>query len=219
MARLFVGQREVDFFSDITKELIKDVAGQKIYYYTVREDLSDVHNMYEESIEKIFNPPIEIEAAIEWQPSEVKTTKFGTENVKTITVYLHYRDMLDRNIDFKEGDYFSYGTFFFEATSIIYDKLVFGQIERVVSMKVAGKQTRIHHIDKIPHGPKDEIYTDSDSIQTTFEQQRGIPEHDVRRLQKDEILEPPISGARKVSPDGTAKSINGVGSSFYGEDE
>jgi hypothetical protein len=219
MARLFVGQREVDFFSDITKELIKDVAGQKIYYYTVREDLSDVHNMYEESIEKIFNPPIEIEAAIEWQPSEVKTTKFGTENVKTITVYLHYRDMLDRNIDFKEGDYFSYGTFFFEATSIIYDKLVFGQIERVVSMKVAGKQTRIHHINKIPHGPKDEIYTDSDSIQTTFEQQRGIPEHDVRRLQKDGMLEPPISGARKVSPDGTVKSINGVGSSFYGEDE
>ena len=218
MARLFVGQREVDFFADITKELIKDVAGQKIYYYTVREDLSDVHNMYEESIEKIFNPPIEIEAAIEWQPSEVKTTRFGTENVKTLTVYLHYRDLLDRSIDFKEGDYFSYGTYFFEATSIIYDKLVFGQIERVVSMKVTGKQTRIHHINKVPHGPKDEIYTDSDAIQTTFEQQRGIPDHDIRRLQKDEILEPPISGARKVSPDGTEKSVNGVGSSFYGED-
>lgn len=218
MARLFVGQREVDFFADITKELIKDVAGQKIYYYTVREDLSDVHNMYEESIEKIFNPPIEIEAAIEWQPSEVKTTRFGTENVKTITVYLHYRDLLDRSIDFKEGDYFSYGTYFFEATSIIYDKLVFGQIERVVSMKVTGKQTRIHHINKVPHGPKDEIYTDSDAIQTTFEQQRGIPSHDVRRLQKDEVLEPPISGARKVSPDSTEKSVNGVGSSFYGED-
>ena len=54
MARLFVGQREVDYFADISKELIKDVAGQKIYYYTVREDLSDVHSMYEESIEKIL---------------------------------------------------------------------------------------------------------------------------------------------------------------------
>ena len=218
MARLFVGQREVDFFADITKELIKDVAGQKIFYYTVREDLSDVHEMYEESIEKIFNPPIEIEAAIEWQPSEVKTTKFGTENVKTLTIYLHYRDLLDRKIDFKEGDYFSYGTYFFEATSIIYDKLVFGQIERIVSMKVTGKQTRIHHINKVPHGPKDEIYTDSDAIQTTFEQQRGIPDHDVRRLRKDKVLEEPISGAKKVAPDGTEKSVNGVGSSFYGED-
>jgi len=218
MARLFVGQREVDFFADITKELIKDVAGQKIYYYTVREDLSDVHDMYEESIEKIFNPPIEIEAAIEWQPSEVKTTRFGTESVKTLTVYLHYRDLLDRGIDFKEGDYFSYGTYFFEATSIIYDKLIFGQIERVVSMKVTAKQTRIHHINKVPHGPKDEIFTDSDAIQTTFEQQRGVPDHDIRRLQKDEVIEPPLSGPRKVAPDGTVKSVNGVGSSFYGED-
>ena len=48
MARLFVGQREVDFFADIAKELIKDVAGQKIFYYTVREDLSEVHEIYEE---------------------------------------------------------------------------------------------------------------------------------------------------------------------------
>jgi len=219
MARLFVGQREVDFFADLTKELIKDVAGQKIFYYTVREDLSDVHEIYEESIEKIFNPPIEIEGAIEWQPSEVKTTRFGTESIKTITVYLHYRDLLDRNIDFKEGDYFSYGSYFFEATSIIYDKLIFGQIERVVSMKVTGKQTRIHHVNKTPHGPIDEIFTNSDAIQTTFEQQRGIPDHDIRRLQKDKVLESPISGARKVAPDGTEKSVNGIGSSFYGEDE
>ena len=73
MPRLFVGQREVDFFADITKELIKDVAGQKIYYYTVREDLSDVHNVYEESMHKIFNPPIEIECLVEWQPSDCNT--------------------------------------------------------------------------------------------------------------------------------------------------
>jgi hypothetical protein len=218
MARLFVGQREVDFFADISKELIKDVVGQKIYYYTVRDDLSDVHDMYEESIEKIFNPPIEIEAAIEWQPSEVKTTRFGTENVKTLTIYLHYRDMLDRNIEFREGDYFSYGTLFFEATSIVYDKLIFGQIERVISMKVTGKQTRINHVNKSPHGPKSEIFTDSDAIQTQFEQQRGIPDHDIRTLQKDKVLEPPINGARKVAPDGSNKSVNDVGSSFYGED-
>ena len=37
---------------------------------------------------------------------------------------------LDRGIDFKEGDYFSYGTYFFEATSIIYDKLIFIEIPR-----------------------------------------------------------------------------------------
>ena len=114
-----------DFFADITKEVIKDVAGQKIFYYTIREDLSSVHEIYEESPQKIFNPPVEIECMIEWQPSEVRTTNFGQEQIKTLTVYLHPRDLIDRDIDFKEGDYFSYGEFFFEATSIIFDKTLF----------------------------------------------------------------------------------------------
>lgn len=218
MSRLFIGQREIDFISDLTKELIKDVAGQKVFYYTVREDLSNVHDIYDESIEKIFNPPIEVECAVEWQPSEVKTTNFGTETIKTLTLYLHYRDMLDRGIYFKEGDYFSYGTMFFEATSVIYDKLAFGQIERVVSLKVNGKQTRVEHIAKTPLGPTDEIYLDPNSIQTEFKQQRGEPEHDIRRLQKDDVIDKPITGAKKVAPDGTVKSINGVGSSFYGDE-
>ena len=218
MARLFVGQRETDFFADITKEVIKDVAGQKIYYYTVRSDLSEVHGMYEESIDKIFNPPIEIECLVEWQPSETKTTKFGTEYIKTMNVYMQHRDLLDRNIDFKKGDYFSYGAYFFEATSIIYDKLIYGQIERIASIKVTAKQTRLQHINVRPLGPIDEGYTDSDAIQTTFEQQRGTNESDIRRLRKDGVLEDPITGPKKVAPDGTEKSVNGIGSSFYGDE-
>lgn len=218
MARLFVGQREVDFFSDITKELIKDVAGQKIYYYTVREDLSNVHEIYEESLEKVFNPPIEIECLVEWQASEVRTTQFGQEQSKTVIVYLHPRDLLDRDIEFNDGDYFSYGEYFFEATSVVYDKIAYGQVERVVSIKVNGKQTRIEHIKKNPLGPTAESYSDDIAIQTTFEQQRGQTESDIRQLQKDNVLEKPITGPKKVAPDGTEKSINKVGSSFYGDE-
>ena len=219
MARLFLGQREADFFADITKEIIKDIAGQKVFYYTIREDLSNVHEIYEESPQKIFNPPIEIECMVEWQPSEVRTTNFGTETIKTITLYLHHRDLLDRGIVFKEGDYFSYGQFFFEATSIIVDKIAYGQIERVISMKVNGKQTRMQQVAIKAHGPTSESFSDEDAIQTTFEQQRGIPDHDVRRLQDDNIIDRPISGPRKVAPDNSVKSVNGVGSSFYGDEE
>ena len=217
MARLFIGQREADFISDITKEFIKDVAGQKIYYYSVREDLANLNELYEEATEKIFNPPIELESLIEWQPSEVRTTKFGQEQIKTVTVYIHPRDIIDRNIEVKEGDYFSYGEYFFEATSIIYDKIMFGQIERVTSIKVNGRQTRADHINKMPIGPTNEAYSDSDSIQTTFEQQRGRTETDKRQLVEDGIVEKSITGPKKVAPDGTVKSINGIGSSFYGD--
>ena len=218
MPRLFLGQREADFFADITKELIKDVAGQKIYYYTVREDLSNVHGIYEEAMHKIFNPPVEIECLVEWQPSEVKTTQFGHEQIKTISAYLQNRDIIDRDINIKQGDYISYGEYFFEITSVIYDKLVYGQIERVASVKLNAKQARIEHIFKETLGPTYEGYTDPDSIQTTFEQQRGKTESDIRQLRKDGILEEPITGVKKVAPDGTVKSVNGVGSSFYGDE-
>ena len=217
MARLFVGQREVDFFADITKELIKDVAGQKIYYYTVREDLSDLHSVYEEAMHKIFNPPIILECLVEWQPSEVKTTQFGHEQIKTISAYLHGRDIIDRDLNIQQGDYISYGEFFFEITSLIYDKIVYGQVERIVSLKLNAKQTRAEHILKKAIGPTYEGYTDVDAVQTTFEQQRGANEHDKRQLQEDDVLEKPITGANKVSPDGSTKSVNNIGSSFYGD--
>ena len=126
--------------------------------------------------------------------------------------------MLDRGIYFKEGDYFSYGTMFFEATSVIYDKLAFGQIERVVSMKVNGKQTRMHQVAIKPQGPIGEEYSDEDAIQTTFEQQRGQTDSDKRQLVEDGVLDQPIGSPRKVAPDGTEKSINNIGSSFYGDD-
>ena len=217
MPRLFVGQREIDFFADITKEIIKDVAGQKIYYYTVREDLSDVHNVYEEAMHKVFNPPIELECLVEWQPSEVKTTQFGHEQIKTLSAFLHGRDLIDRNLNIQQGDYFSYGEFFFEITSLVYDKIAYGQVERVVSLKLMAKQTRVEHILRKAIGPTYEGYTDADAIQTTFTQQRGQTDHDTRQLQKDGVLEKPISEANKVSPDGSKKSVNDIGSSFYGD--
>ena len=77
----------------------------------------------------------------------------------------------------------------------------------------------MHQVALRPHGPIDEIYSDEDAIQTTFEQQRGIPDHDVRRLQDDNVIDKPISAPRKVAPDGSTRSTNGIGSSFYGDDE
>jgi hypothetical protein len=218
MPRLFLGQRESDFFSDITKEIIKDVAGQKIFYYTIREDLSDVHDVYEEALHKIFNPPIEVECLVEWQPSEVKTTQFGHEQIKVITAYLHNRDLIDRDIDIKQGDYISYGEYFFEITSFVYDKLVYGQVERIASVKLMAKQARIEHIFKTALGPTSEAYLEDNAIQTTFEQQRGTNDYDTRQLQKDGVLDAPISGPKKIAPDGTKKSVNGVGSTFYGDE-
>ena len=117
MSRLFITPRELDLISDLNKEIVKDVIGQKIYYYKARTDLSNVHEVYEESMDKIFDPPIDIDARIEWNQAEIRTNQFGSEEYSAISVYIQYRDVLDKNIDVEEGDYLSYGCLLYTSPS------------------------------------------------------------------------------------------------------
>ena len=223
MARLFVTPREIDLISDLTKEMIKDISGQKVFYYRVREDLTDIHDVYEESPDKVFDPPIEIEARVEWMPGEIRTNRYGSEELATINVFFHERDLLDRDVEVRTGDYFSYGDTFFEITSAIIESNVFGQIEHSIGVKVVGKQSRMGQIDMIPNGPTSEAYTDDDAVQDTFVQQRGFEENvlgktgDKRQLQEDGKLDAPISDApAEVSPKGDPEKIS---SSFYADED
>ena len=61
MARLFITPREMNFINDIAKEVIKDVVGQKIYLFQISEIKSKVHDIYEESPDKVFETPIELD--------------------------------------------------------------------------------------------------------------------------------------------------------------
>jgi hypothetical protein len=223
MARLFVTSREIDFFNDIAKELDKDVTGQKVFYYRVREELSNVHDIYEESINKVFDPPVEIECSVDWDPAQVTTGKFGSEKRFKIIVYFHQRDLLDRDIRVREGDYFSYGDIFYEITSALTNTQVYGQIEHTMGVKVTAVNSRVGKINFTPIGPTNEEYTDSDAVQTTFVQQRGFDENrlgvtgDKRALQEKGVLTAPISGPAEVSPDEEQDVSKKIDSSFYDE--
>lgn len=217
MARLFITERELDLISDLTKEVIKDVIGQRVFYYRVREDLTAVHDVYSESQDKVLDPPLEIDALVEWTSPEVNTGQFGSETRGVVTVMIHQRDILDKGIAVREGDYFSYGPTFYEITSTIPISKIFGQIEHLTGYKLTGKQAREGLIAQRPHGPLGEEFTDADAVQDTFEQQRGAasntlgPTNDTRALQEKGVLEAPLSAPRRVVEDAT-------GSSFYGDE-
>ena len=212
MARLFITPREIDFIADLTKEVTKDVIGDVIYYYKVREDVSEVHDVYEEATEKIFDPPVEIDARIQWNPREIRTNRFGYEGVYTTEVYIHYRDMIDRAIKLEEGDYFSYGDNFFEITSITYDKVIFGQVEHISGYVLKAKQARKGQINVKPHGPTEEIYSDPEAIKDTFQQQRGDASKGDKRILVDQgKVDSTTHVKQQVKKDSTS-------SSFYGDD-
>lgn len=216
MARLFITSRELDLISDLTKEMIKDVAGQKVYYYRVREDLSNVNPLYREATEKVFDPPIELEALVEWGELSTKTAGYGIDVTNSVTVSIHYRDLLDKDIMVRVGDYFSYGPSYYEISEAVPIAKIFGQVEHITGYKMIGKYARQGIIDKKPIGPTEEIYTDSDAVQEKFVQQRGVTRNedgltnDKRDLVDKGIIDGPITGPRKVAPDS-------LGSSFYGD--
>jgi len=220
MPRLFITPRELDFINDIGKEVIKDVVGQKIYYFPISEIKSKVHDVYEESIDKVFENPIEIDCLVKYEAQQVTTNRFGSEEFYTIECYIQSRDLLDKGIEILEGDFFSYGTVFFEVIKSPSTDTIFGQIEHKRYITVTGKQSRKGQFLSKVFGPTSEEYTDPGAVQETFVQQRGNKSNrlgetaDVRDLRKKGILEEPISGPAEVSKQGTSGK---AGSSFYDE--
>jgi hypothetical protein len=226
MARLFVTERELNFISDITKELIKDIVGQKIFYYPVSEHKTKTHDVYNESLEKVFDHPIEIEALVDTQfQIETQINEFGIDAQYKVDVFLHSRDILERGINVTFGDFFSYGDIFFEITEVMIMKTIFGQVENKDGVKIVGTKVREGQFKALVKGPTDRIYSDPDAIQTTFEQQRGFEENsqgptaDSRALVEAGALDVPISKPRKVNEAGGALDNSTHGSSFYTDDE
>lgn len=217
MARLFITPRELDFISDITKEVIKDVSGQKIYYYRARADKSNVNSLYQEAIEKVFDPPVEVEALVEWNEFEQTTTNFGIDAKNNVTAMVHYRDLLDKGLSVRMGDFFSYGPAFYEVVQATQISKIYGQVEHATGIKLQGRYAREGLISKNVIGPTDEKYLESDAVQKEFHQQRGVAKNeegetnDKRQLVENGVIDSPISGPRKVAEDG-------ISSSFYGDE-
>ena len=212
MARLFITPREIDLINDLNKEITKDVIGQIVYFYKTRVDLSQPHDVYDEMTERIFDNPVEIDCRVQWNAEEIKQDKFGMDVVRKMEVYIHMRDMLDRNITISEGDFLQYGTDFFEITTVKDDKVIFGQVEYKTGFVVSAVLARKGLINRKPHGPIGEEYTDENATQKVFTQQQGkASAGDKRQLVKDGIL-----GDRIGKPQ-TVKTQKGK-SSFYGDE-
>ena len=220
MSRLFITPREINFINDIGKEVVKDVVGQVIYYYTISTTKSNVHDIYEESTKKIFENPIKIDALVKYQPQDIRANKFGSEEYYTIEAYVQERDLIDKGITVQEGDFFSYGEVFFEIITVPDSSTIYGEVEHKGFVTITGKQARKGQFETHVFGPTDERYSDADAVQDKFYQQRGFAKNqegvtgDVRELQKNDVLDKPISGPQEVSD--AAGSNAGPG--FYGDD-
>ena len=191
MGRLFVTNREIDLINDITKELIKDVVGQEVIYYAISEELTEI-NLYNESDEKIFETPISIETLVEFKgESSVTTTKFGLDSIYDITVFFHKKDLTDKNIILREGDFIQYGKRFYEIMKLTRPKDIYGQQENIPGIHAECRIAR-----------EGQFRTGLVEQKSTFTQSRGKQGgnqlHDKRALQ-DGGRSSLVGGSAKVS--------------------
>lgn len=224
MARLFITPREMNFISDLTKEIIKDVNGQKIYYYPISEIKTKPHDIYNEAIEKIFDAPIAIDALVDAQfHNDTRINNFGVDEVYQIEVFVQYRDLVDKGINISIGDFFSFSDVFYEITGDTVMKNIFGQAEHKEGIKLIGTKVRQGQFNVKPIGPTDIRYSDPDAVQKTFVQQRGATENsegltgDKRDLIEQGVLEEPLTGPKEVSEQGAQSDQSNHASSFYDE--
>jgi hypothetical protein len=225
MARLFLGPREMNFISDITKEVIKDVVGQKIFYYPISEIKTKFHGVYNEAMQKVFDQPIAIDALVDAKfQEETKINQFGVDQQYKLEVYIQYRDLVEKGIEICIGDFFSYSDIFYEITETQVMRNIYGQAEHKDGIRIVGTKARDTQFKTALRGPTDIEYTDPDAVQKKFEQQRGFAENDagptgdVHDLVKEGVLDPPLTGPKEVSEAGAVADNSRHGSAFYDED-
>lgn len=222
MARLFLTPRELNFISDITKELMKDVVGQKVYYYAVNENKTRADDVYNEATTKVFDGPIALDALVDSVfQSDTKVDQFGVDPQYKIEAYVQWRDLVDKGIALSVGDFFSFSDVFYEVTEMMVMRNIYGMPEHKDGVKLIGIKARDGMFKAPVIGPTDISRPEADAVQTTFHQQRGQATNadgvtgDVRVLQSEAIVGPPITGAKEVSPKGDTESSGH--SSFYDE--
>jgi len=179
MARLFSTSKESQYINDLTKELIKDIIGQFINYYPVSTLKTQVHPVYDEAVQKIFDSPIKLNVMAGWPETKTYAGVFGVEKTATIEIFVQARDLIDKGFTIYEGDFFTFADQTFEIISFNTLNNIFGQEEYEVGYKIIGNAARLGQFD-----PKNFLTPNKDSagpytetqVQTVFEQQRGLPE-------------------------------------------
>ena len=212
--------------NDWTKEYVKDVVGQKIFYYAVSTMKTNVHPVYDEAVVKIFENPVALDVIASQPDWETKHNQFGMEQTSTLELFLQARDLLDKELTPAEGDFFTYGDAVFEVAAFYNTNNIFGQEEYESGYKLIGKLARPGAFDpKVFFGPtKDDKNFENAGVQKSFEQQRGLPENregatgDVRQVRErlgDEMAPVALdTGPRRVALDPDGKP---GGTTFYDE--
>jgi hypothetical protein len=187
MSRLFITQKEIQYHTDVTQEMIKDIIGQKIYYFPMSTNKSLINETYDEAIEKVYDGPIEIDALVGQPEWENVSNNYGTYLQGKLEVFFQGRDLNLKSIKLAEGDFFTYGSHTYEIVVCVPLSNLWGQEEYDRSFRISAITARPGRFDPSKYLPP---ASEPDDVQEEFVQQRGLKEtkegitNDIREMRE-----------------------------------
>lgn len=135
MSRLFITDREINFIDSIDRELVQHVVGQQVFYYAILLPESQPHKLYQEAIKKVWAAPVAVDARVKWDSQGTASTRMGIDTKYEAEVYFHVKELKERNLVPKEGDFIEFGQVFFEIKTVNMPDIVFGQVNNKTQLK------------------------------------------------------------------------------------
>lgn len=196
MSRLFVSPRDYDFISDVTKEMLQDVIGLRVWYYRIAQDVTVVDDTYNEASEVIFEDPILIDLFMRKEDHNVEVGKFGRQEWRTREIYFHYDTLMDVGLNPRDGDVFAWANQFYEIQELRTIGRIWGAVEYILGLEGKARQVQSGGINaRIPHLPS--LHANRMNEEHKWSQQRGLdttpdgqPTNSRRRLVDKGVNEP-----------------------------
>lgn len=141
---LFLGKKERDLVKQVNDELIENVIGQAVLYYSIDLERTDFHELYGEAIKKTFLSPVRVYALVKFdQESTSYLEGVGIDSESIITVNFHKRRLTeDQDLFVREGDFILYGNTYYELTKLSEPKKLFGQVDQTFEITATAKRAR-----------------------------------------------------------------------------
>lgn len=135
MPRKFATQREIDFVNNIAKEVIQKVVGQEVIYYAILPDQTQFNDLYQEAVRKTWAKPVRVNALVRYDNLQEKTVAQGQDEVYQLEVYFHRKELDERNLVPRAGDFVEFGQVFYEISSVTQPQMIFGQVNNLLMKK------------------------------------------------------------------------------------
>ena len=135
MSRLFIGRKELSFVKNVNKELIQKIIGQEVYYYAILADKTETNNLYNESIQKVWSPPVKCNALVSYDNMNEVMGALPPDSKFKMDIFFHKAELQERNLSPKMGDFVQFGEIMFEIYSVSEPQMAFGMIEEKIMIK------------------------------------------------------------------------------------